>query len=47
VGAEKAIAETRGIAPAIYHQPVPAQRAKQIDQIQSWFNGWIHKVVEA
>jgi 4-hydroxy-tetrahydrodipicolinate synthase len=43
----KAIAEARGIAPAIYHQPVSAQRAKQIDEIQSWFNGWIHKVVEA
>ncbi len=42
----KAIAEARGISTATYQQPVSAQRAKQIDQIQSWFDGWIHEVVE-
>jgi 4-hydroxy-tetrahydrodipicolinate synthase len=43
----KAIAEARGIAPATYHQPVSSERARQIEQILCWFDGWIHQVVDA
>jgi 4-hydroxy-tetrahydrodipicolinate synthase len=43
----KVIAEARGIAPAVYHQPVSAQRVKQIKQIVSWFEEWMQKFVEA
>jgi 4-hydroxy-tetrahydrodipicolinate synthase len=40
----KAIAEARGIAPAAYLQGVSTQRARQVDRIQSWFEGWIQDV---
>lgn len=37
----KAIAEVRGISSATYHQPVSAQRAKQIHELQVWCEEWL------
>jgi 4-hydroxy-tetrahydrodipicolinate synthase len=36
----KAIAEERGIAPAVFALPPSAARLSQLSQLRSWFRGW-------